>query len=94
MEQRMNDQKLGSGLARNQYFAKGEGQKPQVEKFNKYFKIGRRSDQISATQMNRRRGGTPSRWVMFCNFLEKIPILMPFGSQFIHFQSHLKEQNF
>ena len=30
----------------------------------------------------------------FCNFLEKIALLMPFGLHFTGFQSHLKQQNF
>ena len=30
----------------------------------------------------------------FCKFLEKMAILMPFGSHFSRFQSHLKEQHF
>ena len=45
-----------SGLARNQDFAKGEGLEPQVKKFYKYIKIGRRGEQISATQTYHRRG--------------------------------------
>ena len=40
MGQRMKDQKLGVCLARNQDFA--NKMKPQVKKFYKYIKIGRR----------------------------------------------------
>ena len=36
----------------------------------------------------------PSSWAIFCKFLEKMAILMPFGSHFARFQNHLKEQNF
>ena len=39
-------------------------------------------------------GEAPSRWAIFCNFLEKIAILKPFGSYFARFQSNLKEKNF
>ena len=40
-------------------------------------------------------GETPSRWSIFCKLiLEKMAILMPFGSHCERFQSHLKEQNF
>ena len=35
----------------------------------------------------------PSRWAIFCNFLEKMAY-MPFRSHFARFQSHLKEKNF
>ena len=31
---------------------------------------------------------------IFRNFLEKVAIVMPFGSHFARFQSHLKELNF
>ena len=48
---------LGSGLARSQNFAKGEELQPQV--FHKYIKIGRRGEQISATQTYHKWG--PSR---------------------------------
>ena len=46
----------GSGLAHNQDFAKGEGLESQVKKFYKYIKIGKRGEQISATQTYHRRG--------------------------------------
>ena len=55
MGQRMNDQKLGSGLACNQGFAKEEGLELQVQKFYKYIKIGRREQITSATQTYHRR---------------------------------------
>ena len=35
-----------------QEFAKGKGLEPQVKKFYKYIKIGRRGKQISATETN------------------------------------------
>ena len=35
-----------------------------------------------------------SRWAISCNFFEKIAILMPFGSHFAYFQSHLKKAKF
>ena len=89
---------------------KKEGLEPQVKKFYKYIKIWRHGEQIRATQTYHRRGlgdppqGTqrllgcggkaPSHWAISCNFLEKIVILMPFGSHFAYFQSHLNQQNF
>ena len=90
MEQRMNNQKLGSGLARNQGFAKEEGLELQVQKFYKYIKIGRR-EQISATQTYHKR---ELRLWGLGQFLEKIVFLMPFGSHFACFQSYLNKQNF
>ena len=39
-------------------------------------------------------GEAPSCWAIFCKFLEKVAILMPFGSHSARFQSHLKEENF
>ena len=39
-------------------------------------------------------GEVPSRWAIFCKFLGKMAIVMPFGLHFARFQSHLKEQNF
>ena len=45
-----------SGLARYQDFVKGEGLELQVIKFYKYVKIGRRGEQINATQTYHRRG--------------------------------------
>ena len=35
-------------------------------------------------------GEAPIRWAI----LEKMAILMPFGSHFAHFQSHFEKQNF
>ena len=32
-------------------------------------------------------GKAPSRWAMFCKFLEKIAILMPFGSHCAYFRA-------
>ena len=43
-------------MARNQDFTKWEGIKSQVKNFYKYIKIGKRGDQISATQTYHRRG--------------------------------------
>ena len=58
MGQTIKDQKLGSVLARNQDFAKGEEPELQVKKFYKNIKIGRHGKQISATQScHRRRPG-------------------------------------
>ena len=73
-------------------------------------KIGRRGEQISATQTSYKRGlgaeppaagdcGSlgakhPAAGQFFVSFWKKIAILMPFGSHFARFQSHLKEQNF
>ena len=54
-------------------------------------KIGKRGEQISATQTCHR---VPSRWAIFVIFWKKMAILMGFGSHFSSFQSHLKEQNF
>ena len=39
-------------------------------------------------------GKAPSRWAIFCKFLKKMAILMPFGSHFERFQYHLKEKKF
>ena len=36
----------------------------------------------------------PAAGRYFESFWKKMPILMPFGSHFARFQSHLKEQNF
>ena len=36
----------------------------------------------------------PAAGQFFVSFLKKMAILMPFGSHFARFQSHLKEQNF
>ena len=36
----------------------------------------------------------PSRWVIFCKFLEKTASLMTFESHFAPFQSHSKQQFF
>ena len=66
-------------MASNKDFAEGEGLEPQVKKFYKCIKIGRRGKQISATQTNFRQGlgpklvtkrygdvgGSPSRWAIF-----------------------------
>ena len=41
-----------------------------------------------------KQGKAPSHWAIFCNFLEKIAILMPFGPHFTRFQRHLKKQKF
>ena len=59
--QRMKDQKLRFGLARNQNFAKGEELEPHVKKFYKNIKIGRRGKQVNATQTYHRQwyGGSP-----------------------------------
>ena len=43
-------------MARNQYFAKGEGLEPQVKKFYNYIKIGIRDKQTSVTQIYHIRG--------------------------------------
>ena len=53
------NEKLEAGvcLARNQYFAEGEGLELQVKKFYKNIKIGTRVEQISATQTCHRREG-------------------------------------
>ena len=45
----------------------------------------RRGNQTSATQLHQRRSEPPSRWAIFCNFLEKTAILMPFGLHFTQF---------
>ena len=42
-------------MACNKDFAKREGLEPQVKMFYKYIKIGRRGEQISATQTSHRR---------------------------------------
>ena len=39
-------------------------------------------------------GKHPAAGQFFESFLKKIAILMPFGSHFERFQSHLKQQNF
>ena len=90
----------GSTLASNKDFAEGEGLEPQVKKFYKYIKIGRRGKQISATQTNFRQGLGPKPPVTkrygglgakpqplgdFLKFLEKIAILIGFGSHFARF---------
>ena len=61
MGQRMKDQKLRFGLARNQNFAKKEELEAQVKKFYKNIKIGRRGKQVNATQTYHRQwyGGCP-----------------------------------
>ena len=80
-------------MARNEDFAKGEGLDPQVKNFFKYIKIGRRGEQICATQAYRKwEAGGEERFFVF--FLEKLAVLMQVGSNFARFQSHLKEQNY
>ena len=81
---------LGSGLAHNQGFAKEKGLELLVQKFYKYIEIGRR-EQISATQTYHRR--ELRLWGLW-QFLQKIAILMPFGSHFACFQSYLNKQKF
>ena len=39
-------------------------------------------------------GEAPSRWAIFCNFLEKNGYFNAIWITFRTFQSHLKEQNF
>ena len=39
-------------------------------------------------------GEAPSRWAIFIIFWKQMAYLIPFGSHFARFQSHLKEQNF
>ena len=36
----------------------------------------------------------PDHWGIYCNFLEKMDILMRFELHFADFHSHLKQQNF
>ena len=55
---------------------------------------GPRGGATSRRKLWKPRAEAPSRWAIFCKFLEKIAILMPFGSHFARFQSHLKEQSF
>ena len=38
-------------------------------------------------------GKDPSRWAISCIFWKNIAILMPFGSHFSYFQTHLKKKN-
>ena len=64
----------------------------------------RRGEQISATPTSHRQGlagrgyGGVGQSIQplgdFFNFLEKIAILMPFGSHFACFQSHFKNKIF
>ena len=65
--------------------------------FSYSIKTGRRGEQISTTQTCYREGmgaESPAAGRFFCNFTEKMAILMRIGSHFARFQSHLKEQNF
>ena len=56
MGQRMKDQKLGICFSTSPEFAKGKRIKPKVKKFYQRIKIGRRGEQISATQACHKRG--------------------------------------
>ena len=75
---RMENQKLWPDFALSQNFVKGKGCKPKVKIEN--VKIERRGEATSVIQTDHRRGSgcaTPTRWAVFCNFWEKIPVLMP-----------------
>ena len=65
-------------FALSQDFVKGRGFKPKVKIKN--VKIKKREEATSVIQTDHRRGvgsGAPTRWAIFCNFWEKIPVLMP-----------------
>ena len=70
----MEDQKLWPGLALNQNFAKKEGPKAKVKSEN--VKIEERDGQTSVLTQTYHRWGSggkaPSRWAIFCIYLEKI----------------------
>ena len=48
----------------------------------------------SCQRLRRSGSEAPNRWVIFCIFLEKIGLLLPFRSHFASFQSHLKKTKF
>ena len=78
---------LDPRLVRRQDVAKGEGLLPQFSVLKICVKLWRRGEETNVTQTYHRQwsgGEVPSRrglWVIekFCNFLEKVAILMPFG---------------
>ena len=87
----MEDQPLGPGLACNLGFAKEKGLQSKVNKLSKSIYVGRRGEQTSLVRTYNRWEFGGRRWAIFWNFFwKKITILMPFGSHFARFLSHLK----
>ena len=80
---RLEDQKSGPNLVQSVGFAKGRPLEPKVQWFQKCVKLCRRGKQTNVAQAYHIRGtGGRSPQLLgdfFCNFLEKIAILMPFG---------------
>ena len=75
-------------------FLKEEGLNQKLKM--KIYKLGDVCKLTSLTQTYRRRGSggeASSRWVIFCNFLEKT-YCNAIGSHFVCVQNHLKEPNF
>ena len=83
---KMEDQK--PGLPCNQNFAKGGQDLNQNLKFSKNCNLGKMESCLNLCNLNvtqtRVSGQSPRRWAIFCNVLEKIAILRPFGSHFAH----------
>ena len=96
MGQRMKGQKLGVWFGSQPGFAIEEGLEPQVKNFSIPSKLGDVASKLGQLKhvTEGLGGGAPSRWAIFCNFLEKMAILMRFGSHFARFQSHSKEKIF
>ena len=75
---RMEDQK--PGLTHNQDFSREERFLPKVKKFSEYVQMGRCGEQTSVTQAYHRWGSVGKAGGYrdeFCNFLEKIVVLIP-----------------
>ena len=56
--------------------------------------VGFRGGATSLRRLWESGGEVLSRWAIFCKFLKKIALLMPFGSHFAGFQRHLKRTKF
>ena len=79
---KMEDQKSGPGLACNLDFAKEKGLERKVMKFPKMSKLEDVVSILSKLVQPKRitDGGLGAgRWAIFCKFLEKMAILIPFG---------------
>ena len=87
---------LGLRFVLKQDVAEGRGFEPKVNVFEICVKLWRRGEKTNATHAitdgglgagHQAAGGYGKFFKNFCNFLEKIAILMPFGSHFARFRA-------